>query len=108
MKFSPSTVFGASRQGVIRDITEQEIEQIFGFGPNVPDDPYKVVNSWAVDVSEVAGMLTDEPWTIHIWDFKGSHKWGQFSVCGDPTILEMVFGDRYRNEYYGSRVPSWS
>ena len=108
MKFSPSTNFGSSRQGIVTNITEQEIEQIFGFGPNVDDDPYKVVNSWAVDVSEVAGMLTDDTWTIHIWDFKGSHMFGQFSVCGDPTILEMVFGDRYENESYGSRVPNWA
>ena len=98
MKFAPSTVLGSSRQGVIRDITEQEIEQIFGFAPNVDDDPYKVVHSWAVDVSEVPWDGHPDIWTIHVWDYKGSHEFGQFSVCGDPVILEMIFGDRYEDE----------
>ena len=98
MKFSPSVVRGSSRQGVIRDITEQEIEQIFGFAPNVDDDPWKVVNSWSVDVSEVPWDGHADTWTIHVWDYKGSHEFGQFSVCGDPVILEMIFVDRYENE----------
>ena len=97
MKFAPSVIRGSSRQGVIRDITAEEIEQIFGFAPNVDDDPHKVVHSWAVDVSEVVTRDFDT-WTIHVWDYKGSHEFGQFSVCGDPVILEMVFGDRYENE----------
>ena len=110
MKFSPSVNHGSSRQGIVRDITEQEIEQIFGFAPNVNDDPYKVVHSWAVDVTEVdvwkeasfSNWNDSDPvrhtWTIHVWDFKGSHMFGQFSVCGDPDILEMIFGDRYVRE----------
>jgi len=100
MKFSPSVVRGSSRQGIVRDITEQEIEQIFGFGPNVDDDPHKVVHSWAVDVSDVEtfGTLDFDTWTIHVWDYKGSHEFGQFSVCGHPVILEMIFGDRYVHE----------
>ena len=98
MKFTPSTVFGSSRQGIVTNITAQEIESIFGFGPNVDDDPFKVVHSWAVDVSEVPGMFTDDSWTIHVWSFKASHLWGQFSVCGDPVILEMIFGERYEDE----------
>ena len=102
MKFTPSTVFGSSRQGVIRDITEQEIEEIFGFPPNVDDDPHKVVHSWAVDV--------DDTYTIHVWDYKGSHMFGEFSVCGDPSILEMIFGDRYqcdRPPFAYARIPTW-
>jgi hypothetical protein len=90
MKFSPSVVRGSSRQGIVTNITEQEIEQIFGFASNVDDDPWKVVHSWAVDV--------DDTYTVHVWDYKGSHMFGQFSVCGDPVILEMIFGDRYVNE----------
>ena len=98
MKFSPSDVIGSSRQGRISNITAEEIEEIFGFGPNVNDDPWKVVHSWAVDVSEVPGMFTDDTWTVHVWDYKGSHMFGQFSVCGDPNIMEMIFGDRYQHE----------
>ena len=109
MKFSPdfhltfSVNNGSSRRGIIRDITAEEIEEIFGFASNfiitvVDDDPYKVVHSWAVDVSEVPGMFTDDTWTVHVWDYKGSHKFGQFSVCGEPFILEMIFGDRYVRE----------
>ena len=105
MKFSPSVVRGSSRQGVIRDITEQEIEQIFGFRPNVDDDPWKVVHSWSVDVSEVPGMFDDDTWTIHVWDYKNSHMFGQFSVCGDPSILDLVFGDRYEDE--SGEYPRW-
>jgi len=59
MKFSPSAVIGSSRQGTIQNITEQEIESIFGFPANVDDDPFKVVNSWAVDVDDTrAAILT--------------------------------------------------
>lgn len=118
MKFTPSPVFGyarhrgdgSARQGVIRDITEQEIEQIFGFGPNVDEGPNEVVHSWAVDV--------DELYTIHVWDYKGSHEFGQFSVCGHPWIFATIFGDRYqcdRPQPYGgwpppfayARIPTW-
>ena len=97
MKFSPSVVRGSSRQGIVRDITAEQIEEIFGFGPNVDDDPHKVVHSWAVDVSDVETFRTldFDTWTIHVWDYKGSHEFGQFSVCGHPVILELIFGDRY-------------
>ena len=107
MKFSPSDVIGSSRQGVIRDITAEEIEEIFGFAPNVDDDPHKVVHSWAVDVSEVPEPVRVDTWTIHVWDYKGSHEFGQFSVCGNPFILEMIFGQRYESEGFGNRVPDW-
>ena len=115
MKFSPSTAIGSSRQGVIRDITAEEIEEIFGFGPNVDDDPYKVVHSWAVDVTDVPFWNDSDPerhtWTVHVWDYKGSHKFRQFSVCGDPDIMHMIFGDRYQCEIgspFGyARIPTW-
>ena len=87
MKFSPSAVIGSSRQGTIQNITEQEIESIFGFPANVDDDSFKVVNSWAVDV--------DDTHTIHVWDYKGSHLDGQFSTDGSPAVLKQIFGDRY-------------
>ena len=87
MKFSPSENIGSSRTGTIQNITEQEIESIFGFPANVDDDPYKVVHSWAVDV--------DDAHTIHVWDYKGSHLDGQFSTHGNPAVLKQIFGDRY-------------
>ena len=115
MKFSPSVNNGCpGSRGIIRDITAEEIEEIFGFAPNVDDDPMKAAHSWAadvsVDVSDVVWMMTRgrcsirgsthnfDTYTIHVWDYKNSHEFGQFSVCGDPTILENIFGDRYQNQ----------
>lgn len=74
---------GTHRTGSLVGVTAAQISQVLGFGPNIKDDPYKVVNSWCALVD---GNL------IAIWDYKGSHEYGVFSTYGNPEILDQLFG----------------
>lgn len=86
MKITPIDKPGASRTGTLYDINVKTITEILGFGPNVEDDPNKVVNSWGF---EIDGQ------EFGVWDYKGSHEHGQFSTYGDSTVLEKLFGVHY-------------
>jgi len=77
---------GSSRTGTLYDINVETINKILGFEPNVDDDPDKVVNSW--------GFMVDDK-KFGIWDYKGSHHFGQFSTYGDPVVLEKLFGTNF-------------
>ena len=85
----PDSSIGGGREGRINDITADEITEILGFSPNVKDDPYKVVNSWA-------GTFNGQEFAI--WDYKGSHMFGQFSTYGSSAIFQTLFGVRYTHE----------
>ena len=74
------------RTGTLYDINVQTISRILGFEPNVDDDPYKVVNSWAFEVD-------GKPCAI--WDYKGSHLRGQFSTFGSHKVFDKLFGSNY-------------
>ena len=84
----PDTRGGACRTGTLLNTKSAEITKILGFKPNVEDDPNKVVNSWGFTV---AGTLCG------IWDYKGSHKWGQYSTNGPTHIFKALFGEKYQN-----------
>jgi hypothetical protein len=86
MKITPNSKGGACRQGCLVGITVKEINEILGFKPNIEDDPDKVENSWGF---EIAGKL------FGIWDYKGSHHFGEFSTYGDAVTLRKLFGERY-------------
>ena len=89
---------GTHKQGELRDITAAEITELLGFKPNIKDDPYKVVNSWAFKVRPIGS--DKQPVLIAIWDYKGSHRAGIFSTYGPHDLLgEMFFGHYSR--------PSW-
>ena len=88
MKIIPVAECGSGRQGHLVDISVDEINEILGFQPNCEDDPDKVVNSWGFTV---AGKH------YGVWDYEGSHEYGQFSVSGEPKVLRELFGDRYEN-----------
>lgn len=78
--------FSSHRTGTLYDINVSTINSILGFEPNSDDDPDKVVNSWkfTVDGEHCA-----------IWDYKGSHKFGEFSTFGTSDIFEKLFGTNY-------------
>ena len=78
--------FSSHRTGVLMDMNVETINRILGFESNVDDDPDKVVNSWRfiADGNECA-----------IWDYKGSHEWGQFSTFGPDYVFEELFGTNY-------------
>ena len=86
MQIIPSDTVGSHRTGRLENITTGEVNGILGFGPNVDDDPDKVVNSWGF---KAMGQ------NCAIWDYKGSHKYKQFSTYGSHEIFSMLFGNRY-------------
>ena len=86
MQITPCNTAGASRTGTLYDINVATITQKLGFGPNIDDDPTKVINSWGF---EVDGRR------FGIWDYKGSHHMGQFSTYGDSSVLAKLFPAHY-------------
>jgi hypothetical protein len=83
---TPINKVGANRTGTLYDINVSTINRILGFEPNVQDDPDKVVNSWGFSYKdEICG----------IWDYKGSHEFGQFSTFGPDWVFEELFGTNY-------------
>ena len=84
MDIIPINQAGGSRTGTLKDITVEKIIDVLGFKPNCKDDPYKVKNSWGFTVDGVK---------CGIWDYKGSHKFGQFSTDGPREIFIKLFGD---------------
>ena len=86
MNIQPVDQLGSHRTGSLRGITVAEIREVLGFAPNCDDDPSKVVNSWGFTVDgEHCG----------IWDYKGSHRIGEFSTFGPHEVLSKLFGARY-------------
>ena len=90
---------GTHKQGELRDITAAEITELLGFKPNIKDDPYKVVNSWAFKVRPIGS--DKQPVLIAIWDYKGSHRAGIFSTYGPHELLESMFFGHYHR-------PNWA
>ena len=78
-----------SRTGSLEDLSKDDIVRILGFEPNVEDDPYKVVNSWGFTINGIE---------CAVWDYKGSHKYKQWSTFGPDEALRLVFGTFYRGE----------
>jgi len=88
MKIEPNDEAGGGRTGTLQNISVAEINRILGFTPNVEDDPDKVVNSWGFKADGIP---------CGIWDYKGSHKAGQFSTDGPEVVFKTLFGDKYSN-----------
>jgi hypothetical protein len=78
--------FSSHRTGTLYDINVETINRILGFEANSDDDPDKVVNSWR--------FMADEE-QCAIWDYKGSHEYGQFSTFGPNEVFEKLFGTNY-------------
>jgi len=89
MTITPLNCIASCRTGTLRNTTVAEITAALGFVPNILDDPFKVENSWG---ARVDGEI------IAIWDYKGSHTFGQFSTYGPDDILEKLFGVNYHSD----------
>jgi hypothetical protein len=86
MNIKPIDTAGAFLTGKLYDINVATITEVLGFEPNIEDDPNKVVNSWGFEIDgEQFG----------IWDYKGSHNFGQFSTYGDSSVLAKLFPAHY-------------
>lgn len=86
MKIQPNAQVRSYRTGTLRGITVGEIQEVLGFAPNCEDDPSKVVNSWG---------FTVDGRPCAIWDYKGSHRIGEFSTFGPADVFDKLFGARY-------------
>jgi len=80
----PVNTGGDQRTGTLDGITAQQITDVLGFGPNIDDDPDKVVNSWGF---KYKGQRCG------IWDYKGSHHDNAFSTFGPREIFVELFGE---------------
>ena len=89
MKIEKKEVQGTHRQGTLRGVTVEKIKEVLGFAANFADDKDKVENSWkfTVDGKECG-----------IWDYKGSHRYGQFSYYGPAEVFVALFGENARPE----------
>lgn len=86
-KIEPSREgFGSHKMGELVGLTYQQVVDVLGFEPNIEDDPHKVVNSWS--------FLADGN-KCAVWDYKGSHEWGTWSVYGKREVFEALFGKSY-------------
>ena len=86
MKITPLNQSGSHRTGTLHGITKEQIIEVLGFGPNVDDDSYKVVNSWGFKAMNMP---------FGIWDYKGSHKLNTWSCYGDHEVFKKLFGAYY-------------
>lgn len=84
-KIIPFDISGSHKQYQINNITAKEIEKILGFKSNMSDDDQKVKYSWGFKVNNKK---------CAIWDYKGSHKYNEFSAWGDYETLVSLFGNR--------------
>jgi hypothetical protein len=85
MKIIPVDRVGPSRTGGLNGYSAKEIEKILGFSANCDDDPDKVKYSW--------GFTVDGKYCA-IWDYKGSHKYNEFSTYGNRDVLNNLFPPR--------------
>jgi len=90
---------GMHKTGELRNITAGEIVEILGFGPNHDDDPSKVVHSWLFKIRDVTDPES-KPVLCGIWDYKGSHRFKQFSTYGPHDLLNDLFFGHYHGRVY--------
>lgn len=83
MNIQPINKPGASRTGLLYNMTREKIIEKLGFEPNVQDDPSKVKDSW--------GFTVDGK-EFGIWDYKGSQQIGHYSFYGDKETMAKIFG----------------
>lgn len=78
--------YGSHKTGELVGLTYEQVIDVLGFAPNIQDDPHKVINSWS--------FLADGN-KCAVWDYKGSHEWGTWSVYGKREVFEALFGKSY-------------
>lgn len=85
LAITPTQLDGTYKTGGLQNLGKADIVQVLGFKPNVVDDPDKVVNSWAF-------LVDGKPCAI--WDYKGSHQVGMWSVYDPKNVLRTLFADK--------------
>lgn len=103
MKITPINEAGSCRTGTLTNTTVKEINEILGFEPNIEDDPDKVEHSWGFRVKwttlEAKKLNTGNLRSnCGIWDYKGSHRVGQFSTYGDAVVFQKLFGNKFKSD----------
>lgn len=88
MNIYPYDKSGSHKTGTISGLTKKQIQKILGFKPNLQGDADKIKYEWGfyVDSSNC---------NFSIWDYKGSHKYNQFSTYGPHEIFLELFGANY-------------
>lgn len=79
-------ILGSFKTDTLIGVTKEDIVQILGFEPNVPDDPDKVVHSWAFYINDLP---------CAIWDWKGSHEAQRWSVYDPHGVMALLFKKVY-------------
>ncbi len=82
MKIEQTNLAGQYRTGTLVKYTLEQITKILGFPPNVLDDKLKVEHSWGFTVNGHE---------CGIWDYKGSHNFGIWSVYDPANVLGELF-----------------
>lgn len=90
MKVIPDSTAGGHKTGSLTRISKDEIDAALGFEPNVEDDADKVKYSWGFTADGVS---------CGIWDYKGSHRFNQYSTFGPDAVFQTLFGNRYTAGY---------
>lgn len=89
MKIAKATRFHSSfRTGSIVPIKHTEITKILGIAPDKVNND-KVKKEWRFLVDGIP---------CAIWDYKGSHKFNQYSCYMPGLVGKALFGDRYQIE----------
>lgn len=86
MKINPVNNVRKSRTGTLQNMDATKIKAVVGFNSNVDDDPDRVVNSWGFEIDGE---------NYGIWDYRESHKHGEYSTFGDADVLTKLFGENY-------------
>jgi hypothetical protein len=86
LKIVPVSNVASHKTGSIVGLTKAQIDAILGFKPNVDDDVSKVKYSWGFNVQGN---------NCAVWDWKGSHKFKEWSAYGPESVLRAVFGTNY-------------
>lgn len=93
MHIEPNPNVMSHKTGTLHGLTQREITQRLGFGPNVMDDESKVAFSWGFTLDGV---------DCAVWDWKGSHYDKKWSAFGPHDRMRELFGNHYSGGQYDS------
>lgn len=81
-QITPNPNINSYKTHTLKNTSKEMLERALGFPANVQDDPDKVEYSWGFEVNGVP---------CAIWDWKGSHEVGIWSVYDPQGVLEILF-----------------
>lgn len=83
---TPIDIQGGFRSGQLAGLTEEQITEIIGFGPNVAADR-KNRPHW--------GFSMDGE-RCSVWSHRGSHGYSEWYTHGPDSVMTVLFGDSYQ------------